>query len=152
MPGTDGVTDFFTLEVLQGDKVVARAPTEGYLLSAYWSADGRRLAVNNRRGNSGDYLWVFSLPYGNCIKKADDELGQLWLATALKEIQGKFSNATAETVYKSWLSATGWTASNELHVNLRVRYSKTGTFDCDIPALFQNGKWMLHPGTVQPAR
>ena len=152
MPGTDGVTDFFTLEVLQGDKVVARAPTEGYLLSAYWSADGRLLAVNNRRGNSGDYLWVFSLPDGNCIKKADDELGQIWLAAALKEIQGKFTNATAETVYKNWLSATGGSASNELHVNVRVRYSKTGTFDCDIPALFQNGKWNLQPGSVQPVQ
>ena len=71
MPGTDGVTDFFTLEILQKDKVVARVPTEGYLISAYWSTDGRLLAVNNRRGNSGDYLWVFSLPDGTCLKKAE---------------------------------------------------------------------------------
>ena len=87
MPGTDGVTDFFTLEVLRGGKVVARMPTEGYLISCYWSPDGRLVAVNNRRGNSGDYLWVFALSDGACLKKADDALGQRWLAMAVNDLE-----------------------------------------------------------------
>jgi len=149
MPGTDGVTDFFTLEVLQGEKVVARVPTEGYLISAYWSPDGRLIAVNNRRGNSGDYLWVFALPDGTCIKKADDEFGQLWLSTAIKEIGSEVKSATADSVYRNWLTATGWSASGELQINVRVRFSKAGTFDFAAPALFQNGRWVIQSGVIQ---
>jgi hypothetical protein len=149
MPGTDGVSDFFTMEILRGEKVVARVPTEGYLISAHWSPDGRMIAVNNRRGNSGDYLWVFSLPDGTCRKKADDDLGQSWLTAAMNVIAGKVQGATADSVYKSWLTATGWYASGELQLNARIRYSKAGTFDFLAPALFQNGNWVVQAGTVQ---
>jgi hypothetical protein len=149
MPGTDGVTDFFTMEVLRGEKVVARVPTEGYLISAHWSPDRRLVAVNNRRGNSGDYLWVFSLPDGTCLKKADDDLGQRWLTMAMNGIAGKVRGATADSVYKSWLTATGWSASGELQLNARIRYSKAGTFDFLAPAVYQGGGWAVQAGTIQ---
>lgn len=151
MPGTDGVTDFFTLEILQEGKVVARVPTEGYLISAYWSADGRLLAVNNRRGNSGDYLWVFSLPDGACLKKADDDTGTRWFETATQAIAAKIQNAKADDVYKSWLTAGGWSANGELLLNVRIRYrgEGVGVFNFSAPAAFKNGKWTTLPGTIQ---
>lgn len=149
MPGSDGVTDFFTMEVLRGEKVVARVPTEGYLISAHWSTDGRLVAVNNRRGNSGDYLWVFSLPDGACLKKADDDTGQRWLTMAINGIAGKVRGATADSVYKSWLTATGWSASGELQLNARLRFSKAGAFDFLAPALYKNGNWTTQAGTIQ---
>ncbi len=151
MPGTDGVTDFFTLEVAQAGKVVARVATEGYLISAHWSPDGRQLAVNNRRGNSGDYLWVFALPDGACLKKADDDLGGRWLATATKQIEAADKTATADFVSRSWLTATGWSASGKLQLNIRLRYGASKTFDFTAPAHFQNGKWALQPGSIKAA-
>ena len=151
MPGTDGVTDFFTLEVLQADKVIARVATEGYLISAHWSGDGRRVAVNNRRGNSGDYLWVFALPDGACLKKADDDTGTRWFDTAAQSIAGKIQNAKADAVYKSWLTASGWSAKGELQLNVRIRYrgDGVGVFNYTAPAICNNGTWSIRPGTVK---
>ncbi len=149
LPGNDGVVDFFTLEVLSGTKVVARVATEGYLISAHWSLDGRLLAVNNRRGNSGDYLWVFALPDGTCIKKAGDPVGDAWLAAAKLAIQQKVPTASEKSAYKNWLTAREWSSSGELQINQRIRYgATTGTCDFSAPAAFRDGKWSLLPGTV----
>jgi hypothetical protein len=45
--------------VRSGKQNVAKYRTEGYLIDAFWSPDGRYVAVDNRRANSADYLWVF---------------------------------------------------------------------------------------------
>src|SRR5213592_2269154 len=72
LPGS-GPYGFFTLTVRAGDRVLSEFPTIGYLIDAFWSPDGRYVAVDNRRGNSGDYLWVFSLTDGHAIKKPVDD-------------------------------------------------------------------------------
>ena len=63
---------FFTIAVRNGKQYVAKYPTEGYLIDAFWSPDGRYVAVDNRRANSGDYLWVFRLRDGHAIKMPVD--------------------------------------------------------------------------------
>src|SRR5437870_8242321 len=70
MPGFDPYDT--TLEVCAGERVLARHPTEGYLLDAFWSPDGKYVAVDNRRANSGDYCWVFRLSDGAALKRPDD--------------------------------------------------------------------------------
>ena len=57
----------------------------GYLLDVFYSADNRYVAINNRRANAGDYLWVISLRDGQPLKIPEDvaielgkkELGQI---------------------------------------------------------------------------
>lgn len=146
MPGTDGNTDFFTLEVSHNGKVVARAATEGYLISAHWNADGSKVAVNNRRGNSGDYLWVFSLPDGVVLKKADDKTGEAWLTAGAKALKGAGQGGE---IYKSWLNATGWSAAGDLEINARMRMRGGAGFDFTAPASYKNGKWKLNAGKVK---
>lgn len=146
MPGADAATDFFTLEVLVGEAVVARVPTMGYLLSAHWRPDGTMVAVNNRRGNSGDYLWVFSLPDGACYKRADDPLGQRWIYMAVTEVEDKVKEANAESLYRNWMTAEGWTPSGELRVVVRTRYREVGTYDFQATATLRNGKLVLGDG------
>ena len=41
-------------------------------MDTFWSPEGRYVAVVNRRANSGDYLWVFSLGDGRTVKKPVD--------------------------------------------------------------------------------
>src|ERR1700692_2206967 len=59
LPGSDPYNGFFTIAMRRGKRELAKYPTQGYLIDAFWSPDGSYVAVDNRRGNSGDYLWVF---------------------------------------------------------------------------------------------
>jgi hypothetical protein len=69
MRKADATLDFFTLVLSSKGKPVARVPSYGHLTAAFWSDDGNYVAVNNRRGNSGDYLWVFRLADGDALKR-----------------------------------------------------------------------------------
>ena len=71
-PGSDPNDAFFTIAVRSGDRYISKYPTEGYLIDAFWSPDGKYVAVDNRRANSGDYLWVFRLKDGRAIKMPVD--------------------------------------------------------------------------------
>lgn len=153
MPGADDpLLDFFTLEVLQGDKVVARAPTMGYLMSAHWSPDGRLVAINNRRGNQGDYLWVFSLPDGACLKRPDDALGARWAGAAMAEIEDQVKEASATTLNRNWITSDGWSPAGELNITVRARYRGPGTFDFTAPVTLRNGKLVIQTGVVKPVK
>ena len=148
MPGTDGVTNFFTLEVLVAGKVIKQVPTEGYLMSVHPSPDGKSLAINNRRGNQGDYLWVVSLSDGSLLKRADDPLGARWLGTALAEIEDQTKDASADNLSRSWITAQGWSKSGDLLVSIRVQYRGLGAFDYTAPANLRKGKLVLLPGNI----
>jgi hypothetical protein len=125
--GADVLLDFFTLEVLASGKVVAQVPTCGFIMNVYWSLDGSLIAVNNRRGNSGDYLWIFTIPGGKCIKRADDKIGDRWENTALSAI--KKAAPGAKELGKSWLCADGWTPDGKLKISVRSKFNGGGTWD-----------------------
>src|SRR5215472_17524704 len=67
-----GHPDECTLRVPADGKTLARFATMGYLLDIFFSPDNAYVAVNNRRANAGDYLWVVSLHDGKAIKMPDD--------------------------------------------------------------------------------
>jgi hypothetical protein len=117
-PGADPVMDFFTLEVLRGGTTIARVPTYGYLVDAHWSPDGAMVAVNNRRGNTGDYVWVFALEDGRVLKRADDKIGRAWEKAAFKAM----AKGGDRDLERWWTTALGWKDAGRLEVNVRARF------------------------------
>lgn len=135
LPGVDPDDECFTLVVRAGDRVLSRLPTMGYLIDAFWSPDGKYVAVNNRRANSGDYLWVFSLPDGRAIKTPVDvtlpadkgtnhpaERYERTEKALVKRMTAAFPELTPKQFRKLFISAEGWTAAGELRVKTNLAF------------------------------
>lgn len=126
LPGYGPDRDFFTIAVRHGNRDVAKYPTEGYLLEAFWSPDGKYVAVDNRRANSGDYLWVFRLSDGFALKtpvdaphpRSEDIRANVDRVMARYPELGDFR--------KLFVFAHGWTKSGELQVKTNLAF---GTLD-----------------------
>lgn len=96
-------------------------PTIGFLSSALWSPDGRFVAVNQRRGNAGDYLWIVDLVAPKAAKAPDDKLGTEIERRALEKLRREASTTRgiAMDVGRYWLSADSWLSSRELRFEFR---------------------------------
>lgn len=127
-PGADDNLYPFRLEVRIGDRVAAVYPTMGYLMGADWSPDGRYVAVTNRMGNSGDYLWIFTLPDGKAIKRPEDALSEKWTAAGLAAIEAFRPDATDANLDRLWLTGGDWTGPTTFGITLRARFV-SGTYD-----------------------
>jgi hypothetical protein len=120
LPGSDSLEDF-TLILSSGGKPVAQVPTFGFLIAAHWSDDGKYVAVNNRRGNSGDYVWVFDLHSGKALKKPDDTFGEAWQKAAAQAVRAELAAANEDTLVRDWVTAQGW-KGGQLNVVVRSVY------------------------------
>ena len=120
MPGSDSLDDFTLVVALKG-KIVIKVPTYGYLIAAHWSPDGKYVAVNNRRGNSGDYLWVFDLRSGKAVKQPDDKNGESWEKAAAAAVHKEWASADEDTLVRDWVTAQGW-EGDQLKVVIRSVY------------------------------
>lgn len=120
LPGTDSL-DEFTLIVSQEEKPLTKVPTFGYLIAAHWSDDGRYVAVNNRRGNSGDYVWVFDLKTGKALKQPDDNNGENWQKAAAQAVHKDLPSANEDTLIRDWVTAQGW-RGGQLQIVVRSAY------------------------------
>lgn len=131
MPGADpNALENYTIVVLDRGRPISNYATMGYLLNEpLWSRDGRRVAVNNRRGNSGDYVWIFSLPDGKAMKKPEDDIGGKWADAAHKAFAARNGNATADNFNKEWVTAERWDDLNHLIVKVRGAFRIAGAFD-----------------------
>lgn len=136
---TDDPMECFTLQVFSDDDLLRGVPTCGYITSASWSPNGRMVAVNNRRGNAGDYLWVFDLVDRGVPKRADDNLGEAWMKQGLDEISKARELPPGAEPYRSWLTAAGWTSEGKLLVVVRARYGEDGMFEATTPMTFGPG-------------
>ena len=133
LPGADPQDEFFTIAVKHGDRFLSKHGTMGYLLSAFWSPDGKYVAVNNRRANSGDYLWVFRLRDGQPLKVPADA-GPKRLASyyakqqdeALQHICRDYHDLTPNDLNKMFLEASAWTLAGELKVETDYSFWKKG--------------------------
>jgi hypothetical protein len=135
MVPTPAHPDECTLRVSAGDKTVAAFQTMGYLLNVFFSPDGSHVAINNRRANSGDYLWVISLRDGKAIKMPDDvaedvgkkDIGQIagahWSDQSMPEVIAVCATCTSDDLRHSFLFSTGWTDSGELKVVEELEFS-----------------------------
>ena len=123
LPGTDPYDGFFTIAVRSGEQYIAKYPTIGFLIDAFWSADGKCVAVDNRRANSGDYLWVFRLSNGRAIKMPVDaatghpeDAYEKYTADLVQRVTRKFPELTYDEFRKLFTFAKGWTDSGDLIV------------------------------------
>jgi len=135
MKPTKGHPDESTLGVSAGGKTLAAFQTMGYLLDVFFSPDGKHVAINNRRANAGDYLWVISLRDGKAIKMPDDvaedagkkEIGTItgahWSDQSRPEVIALCRTCTTDDLRHSFLFSTGWTSSGELKVAEELEFS-----------------------------
>jgi hypothetical protein len=108
------------------DKEIARQKTLGYLIDAFWDDTGKYVAVNNRRANAGDYVWIFSLPDGKCVKAPDSPQLAFLSKSALEAFHRLDSRATDEKLEKVWVKAKGfWGSGNKLLIRFAARYGYT---------------------------
>ena len=129
LPGSDPDDGFFTIAVYTGQHCLSKFPTEGYLENAFWSADGKYVAVNNRRANSGDYLWVFRQSDGYAVKKPVD--ADPHKANAYEEFERKLikpvtavdASLTFDTLRKDFTFSTEWIKNDELMVENDVQFN-----------------------------
>lgn len=116
LPRSDSVDGFFTLVLRVHGIAVLECPTMGYLLDAFWSPDNRYVAVNNRRSNSGDYVWVFSVPDRRVLEVPNDKVGEMFAHRAA----ARFSELTNASFEKFTNLAKKWINSRELEVESRI--------------------------------
>ena len=129
LPGSDPYEGFFTIVVRNGKHDLAKYSTQGYLIDAFWSPDGRCVAVDNRRGNSGDYLWVFNLRDGSAIKtpvdagpKRPTEYYEKNVREAVARVTSVYPELTYDQFKKLFTFAHGWTKSGELQVKTNMGF------------------------------
>jgi hypothetical protein len=128
--------DECTLRVSANGRTIAEFPTFGYLLGVFFSPNNAYVAINNRRANAGDYLWVISLKNGQAIKMPDDvaedtgkrEAGKIvgdhWSDQAMPEIVALCPACTRDDLGHPFLFSTGWKNSSELQVVEEFEFSK----------------------------
>ncbi len=123
LPGADPYDGFFTIAVRSREQYIAKYTTTGFLIDAFWSADGKCVAVDNRRANSGDYLWVFRLSNGRAIKMPVDaatghpeDAYEKYTADLVQRVTRKFPELTYDEFRKLFTFAKGWTDSGDLIV------------------------------------
>ncbi len=87
-----------------------------------WTPTGRPTArwspSYNRRGNTGDYVWVFALEDGRVLKRADDKIGRAWEKAAFKAM----AKGGDRDLERWWTTALGWKDAGRLEVNVRARF------------------------------
>ena len=120
LPSSDPQEGFFTLVMRVRGTIVLEVPTMGYLLDAFWSPNNEYVAVNNRRSNAGDYLWVFSLHSGEVLKAPDDRLGEVLAQMAAE----KFPELARADFDRFSNLAKGWSDSRELEVESRIVFRR----------------------------
>lgn len=121
LPRADPYFGDYTLILSNRKRLLSKVSTTGYLIDALWSPDGRYVAVNNRRGNSGDYVWVFSLTDGKSVKKPDDTS----FSFPHREIGKICSDCNEGRFDRDLTIAKAWKSADELEVETRWRFYKT---------------------------
>ena len=119
------VIENFTITLFKQGNAISKQPTTGYLMTAYWSTDGKYLAVNNRRGNAGDYVWIFALPSGEVLKRPDDKIGEQWSKEAYRAMEEKNPSLKGAEVHHDWLTVTGW-QNGGLQLQLNTNFIRLG--------------------------
>jgi len=120
MPGADPEGDCYTLVLTAHGKTIGKFATQGYLINAFWSPDNKYVAVNNRRANAGDYLWVLSSSDSHAVKIPDDS--DPATQALVDRVVKKFPEYKTASYDRSLVEAWGWTPAGELTVKTRLSF------------------------------
>src|SRR5207249_4302295 len=122
--------NFYTLVLSTNRKPLTKVATYGYISTVQWSPDGSYVAVNNRRGNSGDYIWVFHLPDGEVLKRPGDNYGESWQKSADAAFEKAFPvAANGDNFIRNWVTAAGWKGGRLLFVVRSIYRGEDAGFD-----------------------
>jgi hypothetical protein len=140
--------------IRESGKEIARRATFGFLLDVFWDDRGKYVAINNRQANAGDYLWVFSLPDGKCIKEPDSPQLKPLSKLALDAFQRLDKRATDQKLEKVWVTGKGWWGDGKLLIRFAARYGYTvGKFPAhfvyDAQAKISGSKLEFIPGEAR---
>jgi hypothetical protein len=164
MIATAGHPDECTLRLSAGGKTLAEFPTMGYLLDVFFSPDNAYVAINNRRANAGDYLWVISLHDGRAIKMPDDvaedagkkDVGKIagahWSDQSMPEVIALCPTCTSDDLRHSFLFSTGWTGSGELKVVEELEFSHGWMAVNNLCRLTETGLSVVNEKVVKEGR
>jgi hypothetical protein len=129
LPGSDPDDGFSTIAVRSGDRYLAKYPTMGFLIDAFWRSDRKYVAVDNRRANSGDYLWVFRLADGHAVRvpidaipSHPDDAYEKYAEELVQHISKRFPELTFGEFRKLFTFAKGWTESGDLIVKTNFAF------------------------------
>lgn len=120
--------DDCSIAIYLGGQCLNKFPTFGYLLEAFWSPDGKYVAINNRRANSGDYVWVFRLRDGKAVAKPIDfegsphEAYDQYTDQVAKRTAVVYPEIALHGVYRLLRKARGWNKADVLKVTSDVRF------------------------------
>lgn len=122
------------LELVRGGKVIASFSVSGYIRDAYWSPDGKWVAVNVRHANSGDYMWVLDAASGKAVRQPSDDIEAPWESAAYAAFKKMEPKAIPDLMLHEWKFARGWTADGKLTAVVRADYAEgAGRFEYIIP-------------------
>jgi hypothetical protein len=146
LPGADPDTGDQTLAVVAGGKVINKLPATGYFINALWSPDGKFVAVNDRRANSGDYLWVISLSDGKAVRTPDDNDVQPFV----DRIVAKFPSYKSASFFKRLTEGVKWKGTNELVMKTTLSFEKDDRiFILTDTCKAEDGKLMFESGQIE---
>jgi hypothetical protein len=118
LPGADPDRGFFTLVIAREGTVISRFPTEGYLIDAFWSNENHYVAINNRRANNGDYLWVIRLADSKALRVPDDQN----VVRTIDRISAKFPELSRGNLQRGYIAAGGWVSPTRLRVWTQIQF------------------------------
>ena len=126
---SDPYDGFFTIAVRHGKQNLSKFPTEGYLIDAFWSPDGKYVAFDNRRANSGDYVWVFRLRDGHAIKmpvdaqpQHADDVYDKYAEEVVHRVTAVYPELAYGQFSKLFVFAHGWTKTGDLQIKTNIGF------------------------------
>lgn len=118
LPGSNPYNEFYTIVIARHGNILSKFPTQGYLINALWSPDGKYVAVNNRRANSGDYLWIFRLSDGKPLKRPRDED----VENIVSQVTHRYSQFAMDTLNRRYTLARRWKNAHDLEVRTKLQF------------------------------
>jgi hypothetical protein len=142
------------LIVKKGDEVLFKEEAEGWLLDIQWSPQGGYLAIDERRGNSGDYLWILDIRNRRVLKRPEDKTWETMESKGIAALDATARQKWSEEAEgdRSWGTADRWENEQTLIAKVAVRYMNAKAVEDENNVLSKEIKLHIKPEgiTVEP--
>jgi len=112
------------LMIKKDGKTIIEESCSGFLLGVMWSPGGNYVAINERRGNSGDYLWIVDLQKAKVLKAPDNDLWRKMESRCISSLQAEAQRKWGADVedIKDWGIAEKWEDRDALMAKVMVAF------------------------------